>query len=383
MLNIDRSEDEQKIAKLIEQFPVTAILGPRQSGKTTIVSGIKAEHRFDLENPRDLAVFDNPQTVLENCSGTIVIDEIQRKPELFPLLRYLVDTHKNKQKYIILGSASKDLIKQSSESLAGRIAYYELGGFRLQDIGPKNWPALWYRGKFPLSYLAQDDQASAQWREQYITSFLERDIPQLGISIPANILRRFWLMLCDYHGNIINHSELGRAFGISDTTVRRYLEILQSTFMIRLLQPWHANISKRQVKNPKLFIRDAGIFHALLGFSSLNNVYGSVKVGASWEGFVLEEIVQIIQKRREEVFFWRTHNGAELDMLWMDNGTLFGVECKFSDSPKLTPSMLSALEDLKLAQLWIVYPGDKAYSLHDKVKVVPFSQITAKDLFIG
>ncbi|MBN2088779.1 ATP-binding protein, partial [candidate division KSB1 bacterium] len=284
---IDRKIEFQEIEKRIKNFKVTAITGPRQSGKTTIAKQFNASDYFDLENPRDLVRLENPQFALENKKGLIVIDEIQRKPDLFPLIRYLVDNNPE-QKYLILGSASRDLIRQSSETLAGRISYFTLLGFRKDDISKADITNLWLRGGFPLSLLSESNEISSLWRQDYITSFLERDIPQLGIRIPAETLRRFWQMISFYHGQIINFSELGRSFGIADSTIRSYLEILQGTFMIRLLQPWFVNIGKRLVKRPKLYIRDSGILHSLLNIESEQALYSHAKVGSSWEGFAME-----------------------------------------------------------------------------------------------
>ncbi|MBM4083585.1 MAG: ATP-binding protein, partial [Planctomycetes bacterium] len=260
---IRRAADERELARLIRLFPVTAILGPRQCGKTTLARGLKADHFFDLENPKDAAKLVQPQLALEDLRGIIVIDEFQRLPELFPLLRHLVDT-RPAQKYVILGSASRDLVRQSSETLAGRIGFFHLGGFRLDDVGSENLRTLWLRGGLPRSYLAPSHAESHLWRENYVATFLERDIPQLGISIPAPTLRRFWVMLSHYHGQTLNYSELARSFGISDMTVRRYVDVLAGTFMVRLLPPWHVNISKRLVKSPKLYLRDSGLFHCLM-----------------------------------------------------------------------------------------------------------------------
>ncbi len=351
-------------------FPVTAILGPRQSGKTTLAHEFPADHFLDLENPRDAAMLAEPQLALEPLSGLIVIDEIQRAPELFPLLRYLVDTHHD-QRYLILGSASRELIRQSSESLAGRVAYYELGGFRLGDVGAEHWRDLWLRGGLPPAYTASNEEVSYLWREQYVATFLERDIPQLGISIPAATLRRFWTMLCHYHGQMLNHSELARAFGVSDMTVRRYLDILEGTFMIRLLQPWHANIGKRLVKRPKLYVRDSGLLHTLLAIRSLRDLASHNKLGASWEGFALEAAARAIGKRREELAFWATHSGAEVDLFWQEHGRNWAVEVKYADAPRLTPSMASAVKDLELTRLWVLYPGDQAYPLASAVSTLP------------
>jgi len=371
---IQREIDKNLISGYIRQFPVTVLLGPRQCGKTTLAGTVSHDHYYDLENPRDLALLDNPQLSLEDLRGLIVIDEIQRKEELFPLLRFLVDT-KPDQKYLILGSASRDLIRQSTESLAGRVIFHEMGGFRIEDIGTHNINTLWLRGGLPRSFLAEDDKASHLWREQYIRSFLERDIPQLGISIPAYTLRRFWLMICDYHGQVINYAELARSFGISDMTVRKYLDILEGTFMIRSLRPWHANISKRQVKNPKIYIRDSGIFHSILSIKSNEEITNSSKLGASWEGFALEHAARCLGKRNEEIFFWRTHGGAELDMLWMDGGRFFGAEFKYADAPRMTKSLHSALKDLDPTHVWVIYPGKEKYKIDTHVTVLPLSMI--------
>jgi len=371
---IERSEERKKLEHLMETFPVVAILGPRQCGKSTLARTFDAAHFFDLENPRDLAMLDQPQLALEGLSGLIVIDEIQRAPDLFPLLRYLVDQHPD-QRYLILGSASRDLLRQSSETLAGRIAYHELGGLGLRDLGMDRWRELWLRGGMPRSVLAATDETSTLWRQQYIATFLERDIPQLGIQIPAATLRRFWTMICHYHGQILNHSELARSFGISDMTVRRYLEILEGTFMIRLLQPWHVNLGKRLVKRPKLYLRDSGLFHSLLAIDLFPQLATHPKLGASWEGFALEAAIRAIGKRSEELTFWATHSGAEVDLFWQQAGKNLAVEVKYADAPRITPSMKSALIDLQLDHLWVLYPGDRQYLLSDKITVLPLAQL--------
>ncbi|NOX90429.1 MAG: ATP-binding protein [Calditrichaeota bacterium] len=371
---IDRPIDRRKITQLIEQFPVTVIVGARQTGKTTLARQFHADYYFDLENPRDLVRLDNPQLTLEDLQGLIVIDEIQRRPEIFPVLRYLVDKNP-KQKYLILGSASRDLIKQSSETLAGRIAYFKLEGFRLSDIGPKNRKKLWLRGGLPPSFLANSDQQSFVWRQHYITAFLERDLPQLGIRIPAQTLRRFWMMLSHYHGQILNYSEIGRSFGISDMTVRKYVEILEGTFMIKTLWPWHANLKKRLVKRPKLYFQDSGLFHALMSIETMEQLMGHPKLGASWEGFALNTFCRILQKEESEYFFWATHAGAELDLYWQQGGNNFGAEFKFTDAPTLTKSMKIAMEDLNLDFLYVIYPGKTSYRLSDNVLVVAFEEL--------
>jgi uncharacterized protein len=369
---IDRKADRAILSKLMSIFPVTAILGPRQCGKTTLARTLTADFYFDLENPQDLARLEQPQLALEDLTGLIVIDEVQRLPDLFPLLRYLVDQGK-KRKFVILGSASRDLIRQSSESLAGRIAYVQLGGFRLNDIDPKAIKALWWRGGLPPSFLAKSDIESLLWRNHYVTTFLERDIPQLGITIPARTLRRFWTMLSHYHGQILNYSELGRSFGVSDMSVRKYCDILEGTFMIRILQPWSVNIGKRLVKRPKLYLRDSGLFHALLSIETPEQLYTSPRLGASWEGFALDCVCRTLGKEDGDLYFWHTHAGAELDLFWQAGGQNWGIEFKYEDAPRLTRSMKTAVEDLKLKRLWVVYPGKATYRLTEKIQVLPLS----------
>jgi predicted AAA+ superfamily ATPase len=371
---IDRKTDRATLAKLMSVFAVTAILGPRQCGKTTLARTLVADSYFDLENPQDLARLEQPQLALEDLTGLIVIDEIQRLPDLFPLLRYLVDQGENR-KFVILGSASRDLIRQSSESLAGRIAYFQLGGFRLSDIDPGDVKALWQRGGLPRSFLAASDNESLLWRNQYVTTFLERDIPQLGITIPARTLRRFWTMLSHYHGQILNYAELGRSFGVSDMTVRKYCDILEGTFMVRILQPWSVNIGKRLVKRPKLYLRDSGLFHALLSIETPEQLHASPRLGASWEGFALDCVSRTLDKEDGGLYFWHTHAGAELDLFWQAEGRNWGVEFKYEDAPRLTRSMKMAVEDLELERLWVVYPGKAAYRLTEKVQVLPLADI--------
>jgi predicted AAA+ superfamily ATPase len=371
---IDRPSDKAALDRLMAVFPVTGIFGPRQSGKTTLAQEFTSDHFFDLESPRDAAMMEQPQLALESLSGLIVIDEIQRAPDLFPLIRYLVDRHGD-QRYLILGSASRDLIRQSSESLAGRVAYHELTGFRLVDVGAENWRDLWLRGGLPRAYTAATSEESHLWREQYVATFLERDIPQLGITIPAATLRRFWTMLCHYHGQLLNYAELARAFGVSDMTVRRYVDILEGTFMVRLLQPWHVNVGKRLVKRPKLYIRDSGVLHVLLAIRTDRDLAAHNKLGASWEGFALEVCARAIGKRQEELAFWATHTGAEVDLFWQEHGKNWAIEFKYADAPRLTRSMTSAVEDLDLAHLWVVYPGNKAYSLAEGVSSFPLTDV--------
>ena len=371
---IKRKYDENELRTLMDEFPVTAILGPRQSGKTTIAHKFKADHFLDLENPTDQAMLGEAKLALEPLSGLIVIDEIQRVPELFPLLRYLVDSRKD-QRYLILGSASRDLIRQSSETMAGRIAYHELQGFRLADVGAGQWRKLWLNGGLPPAFTAENDEQSQRWRQQYIITFLERDIPQLGINIASATLRRFWTMLCHYHGQTINYSEFARSFGISDMTVRRYLDILEGTFMIRLLRPWYTNTAKRLVKSPKLYVRDSGLFHSLLAIDAERDLMTHNKLGASWEGFALETVIRSLGKRSEELAFWATHSGAEVDLFWQAQGRNWAVEFKYGSTPTLTPSIKSAIKDLELEHLWVIYPGERTYPLSNRVTVLPLVSI--------
>ncbi len=371
---MDRRHELENVKRLMKAFPVTAILGPRQVGKTFLSKKISTDHYFDLENPRDLAAFDQPQLLLEKLTGTIVIDEVQRRPELFSLLRVLVDNF-SKQKYLILGSASGTLLRQSSESLAGRIGYYYLSGFNLKDVGKAKMEKLWIRGGFPRSFLASNLSASQEWLDNYLTTFLEKDIPQLGITIPAQTLRRFWIMISHYHGQIVNFSEIGRSFGVSDMTIRKYMDILEGAFMLRVLQPWYNNIGKRVVKRPKIYLRDSGLYHRLLSIGQEKELLNHPKQGASWEGFALENMICFLCLKPQEAFFWSTHSGAEVDLFWQSKGKNWAVEFKYSDAPVLTKSMQSAVETLELSHLWVVYPGDKEYSITAKVTAVPLQNI--------
>ena len=372
MRHLPRPRELEAVRAGLRRAPVTALLGPRQCGKTTLAQSLKAEHFFDLEDPRSLARLDEPQTAMEGLTGTVVIDEVQRKPDLFPLLRVLAD-RRQAVRYLLLGSASPDLVKEVSESLAGRVAYHDLGPLTVDETGVREWRKLWLRGGFPRGYLADDDTASALWREDFIRSYLERDVPALGISIPAETLRRFWVMVSHYHGQVLNLSELGRSFGVSDHTVRRYLEILSGTFMIRLLPPWHANVGKRLVKAPKLYIRDSGLFHALHTIATPLQLESHPKLGASWEGFAMEQAIRLTGVAHPH--FWRTHTGAELDLVWQAHGALWGMEFKYQDAPRMTRSIRAVMRDLPLRHLWIVYPGPERYQLDKAVSVLPVAEI--------
>ncbi len=372
---IERSDVDFNLAKMSTIFPVVALLGARQVGKTTLAKQQPFDHYYDLENPRDLAKLEQPQLALEDLTGKIVIDEIQRKPELFTLLRYLIDQNP-KQTYLVLGSASLQLLQQSSESLAGRIGYYTLTGFTLHEVGNEHWRRLWLRGGFPRSFLSRDEEASRIWRENYIRTFLERDIPQLGRQIAARALYRFWTMLSHYHGQILNYAELGRSFGISDMSIRKYIDLLESTYMLRVLLPWHGNTAKRLVKRPKIYIRDSGLFHSLMSIENESQLLGHVKLGASWEGFALEQICAILND--VTFYFWNTHSGAEADLFWQKGGKNWAVEFKYMDAPRLTKSMSVALTDLQLERLFVIYPGKESYSLHEKITVMPLHEFCSR-----
>lgn len=374
----------EKIEVLFRVQPVCAILGPRQVGKTTLAK-MYEEHFFpgktrffDLENPLDLAQLDNPLLALSSDSSELVIiDEVQRKPELFPILRVLVDQGKAKR-FLILGSASRDLIRQSSETLAGRIGYMELPPFSLFEIKGQS-RLLWERGGFPRSYLATNDADSYLWRQNYIMTFLERDIPNLGFQIPAQQIRRFWLMLAHYHGQIFNASEIGRSLGISAHTVRKYLDILAGTFMVRILSPWFENLKKRQVKSPKIYFRDSGILLALLGITGGKELQTYPKLGSFWEGFALEEVIRLLQASEQECYFWSTQADAELDLLIVKNGKRLGFECRYTDAPKISKSMKIALTDLHLDRLIIVYPGSRIFPLSETILAVGLDSIITEE----
>jgi predicted AAA+ superfamily ATPase len=373
---IDRPSYIEKLSTALRRSPVVALLGPRQCGKTTLARIFGLERKsthFDLESQPDLQRLQNPEMVLGSLEGIVILDEIQRLPELFNVLRVLVDRPERTTRFLILGSASPDLVKNVSETLAGRIEFIELSGFDVGETGADSWQALWLRGGFPRSYLADSDDDSLAWREGFLHTFLERDIPQLGITIPSAAMRRFWTMLAHYHGQLWNASELARSMGLTDKTVRSYLDILTGTFMVHQLQPWHENIGKRQVKSPKIYLRDSGILHALLNIADMHSLWGHPRVGASWEGFALSQFTQIV--RPAQLFFWSTYRGAEIDLFFLHRGRRYGAEFKFSEAPKITKSMRTALNDLDLEHLWVVYPGQHHYAVDKKVSVWPLRQL--------
>ena len=358
----------------LKRSRVVALLGPRQSGKTTLARQIvppESLNYFDLEAPRSLARLDEPETALGRLTGIVVIDEIQRRPDLFPLLRVLADRRPLPARFLILGSASPDLRRQSSETLAGRLETIPLEGFRLADVGAHAQERHWLRGGFPPAFTARAEAESLVWRRQFLQTFLERDLPQLGVTIPAAALRRFWSMVAHYHGQTWNAAELARALAINEATVRRYLDLMTGVFMVRQLPPWFENLKKRQVKAPKVYVRDSGLLHALLGVATRHDLEHHPKVGASWEGYAVEEVLKALGP--DDVYYWATHNGAELDLLLFKRGKRIGVECKRQDAPALTPSMRHALEDLKLDRLFVVYPGEQRYTLARRVDVVPLA----------
>jgi len=373
---IYRKHDIGQVRTALKRSRVVALLGPRQCGKTTLARQFvpaASLNYFDLEDPASLARLTEPDTALRPLKGLVVIDEIQRRPDLFPLLRVLADRKPLPARFLILGSASLDLLKQSSETLAGRLETVPLEGLCLADLGAAAQARHWLRGGFPLSCMARTDTDSLVWRRQFLQTLLERDLPQLGVTIPAVAIRRFWNMLAHYHGQTWNAAELARALAVNESTVRRYLDLMTGVFMLRQLPPWFENLGKRQVKAPKVYVRDSGLLHALLGLGNRRDLEHHPKVGASWEGYAVEEVLKAL--RPDDTYYWATHNGAELDLLLFKNGRRIGVECKRADAPTLTPSMRFALADLKLDELHVVYPGAKRYALNKQVEVVPLAEL--------
>jgi hypothetical protein len=381
---IPRPRALERITHAFSTHPIAALLGPRQCGKTTLARLIAEREPctyFDLENPVDIRRLSAPMRTLEELTGLAIIDEIQRRPDLFELLRVLVDRPKNPVRFLILGSASPYLVKGVSESLAGRVGFIDLAGFDLGEVGAEKYNQLWLRGGFPPSFLAPDDSASMAWRDDFIRTFLERDIPQLGISIPAETLRRFWIMIAHYHGQVWNGAQLARSLGTSENTARRYLDILAGAYMIRVLPPWFENLRKRQVKAPKIYLRDSGLLHALLQLTTVVDLQSHPKLGASWEGFALEQVIGAVGNR--DAYFWATHGGAELDLLVRIAGKHYGFEFKYADAPGTTRSMHVAIQDLRLEHLWVVYPGHQEYSLDDKISVISIDSVPVLKLPIS
>lgn len=375
-----RERHLSRVQGQLRRFPVVGLLGARQVGKTTLARALATTPGttwFDLEHPRDAARLSDPALALEDLRGLVVIDEVQRAPGLFPLLRMLADRPGAPARFLVLGSASPELLRQGSESLAGRVAFHVLDGFDLDEVGPDAARSLWVRGGFPRSFLAEDDAASREWRDAFVDTFLSRDLSALGIPVPPATMRRFWTMLAHWHGQVWNGAEFARAFGMSDTTVRRYLDLLAGAWVVRVLQPWHENLSKRQVRAPKVYVRDSGLLHALLGVRDHGDLLGHPKVGASFEGFALAQVVRRLGARPDECFFWATHQGAEIDLLVVRGERRLGFEFKHTSAPSRTRSMGIARADLRLERLDVVCPGSGTWPLGDGVRAVGLQEIDA------
>lgn len=371
---ISRQTHLAELRRKLARSPVVALLGARQVGKTTLAKALSAEMgaaaHFDLEDPRDLARLDEATLTLEPLRGLVIIDEVQHRPDLFPVLRVLVDRTPLPARFLVLGSASPELLRQGSQSLTGRLAYHELGGFDLAEVGADRWERLWLRGGFPRAWLAADATASQEWLRDFIRSFVERDLPGFGITMPARLLHDFWTMLAHYHGQTWNGSELARAFGLAHTTVRRYLDIMTGAYVVRQLSPWRENLGKRIVKANKVYISDSGLLHALLGVETRQDLRAHPKVGASWEGFALEQVVRQLKARPEECHFWSVHGGPELDLIVVRGRQRRGYEFKRTDAPRVTRSMWTAKQLLRLDGLDIVHVGRDTYPMADGIRAV-------------
>jgi len=381
---LERPEELEKVEGYLSRYPVVAIVGARQVGKTTLARAIAKRWRrgrvtvFDLEESSDRARLEDPMLALKELKGLVVLDEIQRLPEVFRTLRVLADRPRRRTQFLVLGSASPDLLKQSSESLAGRIMYHELKGFSLEEVGTRRLKQLWLRGGFPRSLLARSNELSFEWRRTFMRTFLERDLPQLGVQIPSQTLGRFWTMVAHYHGQIWNASEFARSFGVADTTIRRYLDVMISTYVMRQLLPFSENLGKRQIKSPKVYIADSGLLHALLNLHDMVDLEGHPKVGASWEGFAMDAVIRQLGARAEECYFWGTHSGAELDLLVVRGRHRLGFEFKRTVAPKVTRSMREAIRDLSLERLDVIHAGESTFPLADRIRAVALTQITGE-----
>ncbi len=374
---IERIQYRKHIEKALNRSRAVALLGPRQCGKTTLARqfiDVRSPNYFDLEDPSTLIGFEDPKTALEHLKGLVVIDEVQRRPDVFPIFRVLLDRVPLPAKFLILGSASPALLKQSSESLAGRLELIEMEGFALSEVGEKEQMRLWNRGGFPLSFLAKNDEDSLSWRVNFIRTFLEQDLREAqGLDVPVVTLHKFGIMLAHRHGRIWNASPFSSSLGLTHPTIRKYLDILTGLFMVRQLQPWYANVKKRQVKSPKVYIRDTGLLHALIGIKEEKELPRHPVCGASWEGFVIEEIIRSVEPH--DVYYWATHQGAEIDLVFNKGGKMYGVEIKRQDAPTMTRSIQAALECLDVERVAVIYPGTRRYPIHSKVDVVPFNEI--------
>ena len=382
---VRRSRHEARLRRLLSQFPVVGLVGARQVGKTTLARDLAAREKgrvtfFDLEDPTDEARFADPKLALEFLDGLVVIDEVQHSEGLFRLLRVLVDRPSNRTRFLVLGSAGPELLRQSSESLAGRIVYHELPPLRLDETGIESLDRLWIRGGFPLSFLASDEARSAAWRTAFVRTFLERDLPQLGIPVPATTMRRFWTMVAHYHGGRWNAAQIARALGVSAPTVNSYLDALVDSLLVRKLTPWFENLRKRQVKAPKVYLTDTGLLHSLLRLDTEPAVLGHPGAGASWEGFAMHEVVRILSVAWEDCHYWATHRGAEIDLLVFDDGRRTGVEFKRTSAPRMTRSMHSALADLGLDRIFVIFPGADRFRLHERVEAVGLERACAEGL---
>ena len=379
MSPLSRPAHLNALCSLLEQFPVVAMIGPRQGGKTTLARQLATQwqgavHFFDLEDPRDAARLASPMLALEPLIGLVILDEIQTQTQLFPVLRVLADRTPCVTRFLILGSAAPELAQQSAESLAGRVAYHELTGFNLAEVGVDNTRRLWLQGGFPRAYL-EPQAASVRWRQAFSRTYLERDIPALGLRLPAATLRRFWGMLAHYHGQTWNGAELARAFGVSEKTVRHYLDILSATFMVRVLPPWHENLGKRSVKAPKIYLADSGMLHTLLGLENEAVLMSHPKVGASWEGFAMAQVIAALGATPEQCHYWKLHTGAELDLLIQQNGERRGFEFKLTDSPRSSASMHSAMQSLRLTSLHVVHAGAHSYPMAEGIHALALADV--------
>jgi predicted AAA+ superfamily ATPase len=377
---LERARHRAAVERLLRQSPCVALLGARQVGKSTLAAQVAERASgnvlfLDLEHPRAQRRLQNPLAALEDARGLVVLDEVQHRPDLFPVLRVLADRPRRAARFLILGSAAPRLLRQSAESLAGRILFHELPGFAVDEVGARRWQALWVRGGLPRAFLARGDAASMQWRADFVRTHLERELPDLGVRIPPSALRRCWMMLAHYHGEVWNAAELARAFGTAEKTVRGYLDVLAGTFLVQRLEPWFENVGKRQVKAPKVYLADTGLLHAMLGLGDRDALLGHPKVGASFEGFAIRQLVQRLGVRDEECFFWGVHSGPELDLLVVRGRQRLGFEVKFSDAPVVTRSMRAARDTLRLERVDVVYPGPETFALGDGFRALSIARL--------